>query len=70
MNQTTAVLNHLKTNTGIAPFEAFNEYGATRLADIVYRLRSQGHDIVTIQREKKDRYGTTVRFAEYRLVGE
>lgn len=70
MNKTIAVLRHMQEKGGITTFEAFSNYGATRLADIVYRLRHKGHEIITIQREQEDRYGTVVKFAEYRLKEE
>lgn len=67
MNKTQAILAHMQERGGITTFEAFSQYGATRLADIVYRLRHKGYEIETIEREQKDRYGTVVKFAEYRL---
>lgn len=67
MTKTQAVLEHLQTNTGITSFEAFAKFGATRLSDIVYRLKKQGHSIVTVNREQEDRYGNRITFCEYRL---
>lgn len=68
MTKTRAVLDYLQENTGITTFEAFTKFGATRLSDIVYRLKKQGHNIVTVNREQEDRYGNKVTFCEYRLV--
>lgn len=67
LNQTEAVLTHLKANRGITSYEAFSLYGATRLADIIYRLRQKGYNITTSDRSQKDRYGNRVDFVEYRL---
>lgn len=67
MNKTFAVLEHLKANKGITSFEAFSLYGATRLADIIYRLRQKGYEITTVDRSQKDRFGNRVSFVEYRL---
>lgn len=67
MNQTEAVLTHLKANKTLTSYEAFSLYGSTRLADIVYRLRQKGYNITTSDRVQKDRYGNKTIFCEYRL---
>lgn len=63
MNKTAKVLAHLKSGKTITSFEAFLEYRATRLADIIFRLRNQGHKIGTeyIQNDN-------AKFARYRLT--
>ena len=48
MNQTEAVLAHLQKHKSITSWEAIQEYGATRLSDIIYRLRDRGYDIQNI----------------------
>lgn len=70
MTKTDAVLKHLEEHQGITTFEAFSKYGATRLSDIVYRLKKRGHNIITVDRQQKDRYGNEVKFCEYRLEKE
>ena len=67
MTKTEAVREHLETNRGITTYEAFQKYGATRLADIIYRLRKYGHKIHTVEREQEDRFGNAVKFVEYRM---
>lgn len=69
MNQTTAVLRHLKENKGITTFEAFTEYGATRLSAIIFNLRKR-YEIVDEWIERVNRYGDTIRFKRYILVKE
>jgi hypothetical protein len=61
MNKTNAVLEHLKKRP-ITSWDAFTLYKATRLADIIFRLRGRGLNIVTemVQSEKS-------MFARYRL---
>lgn len=63
MSKTAAVYNHLKKGKTITSWEAFTQFRATRLADIIFRLRNQGHKIGT---ELVDD-GTT-RFARYRMT--
>lgn len=61
MNKTDAVFMHLKKRP-ITSWEAITLYKATRLADIIFRLRCQGHNIVTVM---VDNNGTS--FARYFL---
>ncbi len=63
MNKTDAVLAHLKKNRSITSWEAITLYRATRLADIIFKLRCKGLNISTelIETEKS-------RFARYRLA--
>lgn len=61
MNKTLAVLNHLKKRP-ITSWDAFTLYKATRLADIIFKLRGKGLNISTemVQSDKST-------FARYRL---
>ncbi len=61
-SQKKKVLRHLKFNP-ITPLEALNRYGCFRLADVVYKLKQDGHNITTelVQDGEK-------RYAKYRLV--
>ena len=67
MSQVTMVLSHLISKGSITSLEAINEYGATRLADIIFRLRKQGYDIKTITCTGKTRFGTVCNYAKYVL---
>lgn len=62
MSKIDAVYLHLKKRKHITAWEAITLYKATRLADIVYKLKNQGFDIETVLIESK---GT--RFARYYL---
>lgn len=64
MRQEDIIYKHLYEWGAITPFEAFEKYHITRLAAVIHRLRSKGHEIVTITHTKKD---DGVRWAEYRL---
>lgn len=68
-SQKSEVLRFLKTHKrGITSLQAIELFGATRLSDIIFRLRQEGYDIITEMVTKKNRYGHTVTFAIYRLA--
>jgi len=67
-SQTSAVLAHLITHTGLTSMEAFKLYGVTRLSAIIFVLRRRGHRIINIDRECTNRFNGTSRFVEYRLI--
>ena len=66
MTQKEEVLNHLKKHGEITSWDAIWEYGITRLAEWIRRLREEGYDIESewISKKKGDR---TVRFVKYEL---
>ena len=67
--QKSEILKYLKTHKkGITSIQAIEMFGATRLSDIIFRLRNEGWDIDTHMITKKNRYGHAVTFACYRLV--
>ena len=66
--QTSEVLNYLKTHKGITSMQAFEKFGATRLSGIIFNLRRQGHNIISVDKTGTNRYGEHVSFAEYRLI--
>lgn len=66
-SQADAVLNHLKNHkNGITSTTAFDRYGITRLAAIIFDLR-KNHNIATIEEVGKNRYGHKVTYARYVL---
>ena len=68
-SQKSEILRYLKTHKrGITTFQAFELFGVTRLADIIYRLRKEDYKINSEEVTKKNRYGHTVTFARYYLV--
>jgi hypothetical protein len=62
MTKTDAVFAHLKKGKTITSWQAFELFKATRLADIVFKLRGRGYDITTFLIESN---GT--RYAKYKL---
>jgi len=65
MTQQNLVLNHLRNNKHINTWTAFTEYGCTRLADIIFRLKKKG---VVINTEMKYDGTTNKKWAEYSLM--
>jgi hypothetical protein len=62
MTKIDQVLMHLKKKP-ITSWEAIHLYHATRLADIVFKLKQRGHNIVTWMVDDGE-----VRFARYYLI--
>lgn len=67
-NKTEKVLEHLHTHGCITSLEAIDLYKATRLSDIIYRLRNRGLKIDTIDIPFVDSNGTKSVYGKYVLV--
>ena len=67
--QKQRVLNHLNECETITSWEAIKEYGCTRLADVIFRLKSE-YVITTEMISKNNRFGEPIRFDKYRIVGK
>lgn len=67
-NKTEKVLEHLNTYGYITSLEAIDLYRATRLSDIIYRLRHRGLNIQTIDIPFIDMYGTKSIYGKYVLI--
>ena len=65
MTQHSLILSHLDTYGSITPFEAFTEYGITKLATRISELKKQGYHFTSVMVEQKNRYGEPVRFMQY-----
>ena len=61
------VLKHLETQRSITSLEAIKLYGATRLSDIIFKLRKKGYCIVSISEDTKDRNGNRCSYVRYVL---
>lgn len=66
--QKSEVLRYMKSHKGITSLQAIELFGATRLSDIIFKLKQEGYDIKTEQITRKNRYGHSVTFAKYSLV--
>ena len=69
MTQKEMVLQHMKERGSISSFEAFTEYGITRLAARIHDLRDDGYKIKGSIHNARNRFGKTVRFERYTLEG-
>jgi hypothetical protein len=70
MTKKAQVLNHLQNYGTITSWQAIQQYGATRLSDIIFKLRKQGYNIETKTECTKDRNGNTCQYAKYILNRE
>lgn len=68
--QRNRVLTHFQTKGTLTSMEAFELYGATRLAAIVFDLRKMGHGIETVEVMGKNRYGEPCQYAKYVYLGK
>lgn len=63
MRQQDIVLEHLKKHKSITSWEAITEYNITRLAEMIRRIKNDGHTIKTdLENGKK------THFARYTLL--
>lgn len=67
MTQTERILRHLNTYGSITTYEAFSEYGITRLASRICDLRKDGYAITGKMVTGKNRYGEPVSYSVYSL---
>ena len=67
MNKTEKVLEHLQNHGSITSLEAIDLFGATRLSDIIYKLRKRGYDISTVDMSFVDRFGNKSIYGRYVL---
>lgn len=63
-SQKEVVLKHLKRRS-LTSWDAIMHYGVTRLADVVFKLKSDGYQINT-----RIEHGEGKRWAKYTLVRE
>jgi hypothetical protein len=69
MTKVEKVLAHLKKHKSITSWTAIDNYGATRLAAIIFDLKMQ-HNIDDVWQSAKNEDGTTVRWKKYIYKGE
>lgn len=67
MTKKEKVKRHLLKHGSITSWEAITKYNATRLSDIIFRLRKDGYDIETIYKTNKNKEGETITYGEYKL---
>ena len=68
VNQRTSVMWHLLDKQTITSWEAIKEYGATRLSAIIFNLKEENYNIVTIPNKVTNRFGRTISIAKYKYL--
>lgn len=69
MNQREIVLDYLKkSKKGITSMEAFKKFGITRLSSVIYDLRNNDNNIVSVQESDYNRNGTLTHYVRYFLL--
>ena len=68
--QRDKILEHLEDNKTLTSMEAFEKFGATRLAAQIHDLRKKGYDIETRMCAGKNRYGGHCEYAKYVFHGK
>ena len=66
-SQKQDVKNHLEKFGHLSSIIAIKEYGITRLADLIFRLRNDGLDIKTLTESHISRHGNKGTHAVYQL---
>jgi hypothetical protein len=64
------VKNHLLTKGKINTWEAYENYGVTRLSSIIHTFRNNGFYIESKPLTKKDRNGNTCNYVDYILIND
>jgi len=70
MTQINQIRKWLKNGHSITSIQAIKRYGATRLSDIIYKLKAEGLYIDDEWLTGKNRYGNTTTFKKYFLKKE
>lgn len=70
ITQKDVVLDYLLKNKRITSWFAIQEFGITRLADIVHRLKKDGHNIkTTMMSYSNAKTGNSSSYAKYTYLG-
>ena len=62
------IRRHLEEVGSITTFEAFTEYGCTRLSSVIFDLRAQGMPITSTKETIENRFGQKRKFNRYHLM--
>lgn len=66
--QTESLMQHFYDYGQITSWEAIKEYGITRISALIFNMRKEGYNIVSIEQHTTNRYGNSVRYAIYKYV--
>ena len=67
ITQKDMVLKFMREKGSITTFQAFYYIGATRLPDIIFKLKKKGYKIHSERITKKGRYGNIINYCKYTL---
>ena len=67
MNQNEKVLQFIKDTGAITTWDAYSQFGCTRLSARISDLRKQGHPIISKTETSKNRYGESVTYSRCSL---
>ena len=67
LSQKDTVFKHLKSKS-LTAVQAVEFYGIYRLSAIIFRLREEGHTIITVNQTTVKRNGRASNWAEYFLT--
>lgn len=70
MTQKQCILEHLLSGNAITSQQAIDLYGATRLSGIIYVLRKDGYNILSMNKIVKTRFGTHTVISVYYIPKE
>lgn len=65
MTQLSILKKHLEKVGSITTYEAFEEYGITRLSALIFQLKKKGMKIMTSQMVKINKFGNQITFKKY-----
>lgn len=65
--QCDRIIEYMKDNGSITPWEAMKELGCMRLASRIHELRMMGVGIIKEWVTDKNIYGEEIKYASYRL---
>lgn len=71
LTQCDVLLSYLQQGNSISGIEALHKFGIYRLADVVFKLRKQGHNIITSIQTAENAYThAPCEYAAYSLARE
>ena len=68
MTNVGRTVRHLECYGSITSLEAFTEYGITRLAATMFKLKQSGYPFEVEWETGVNRYGEPIRYARYKKV--
>jgi len=69
MSQKKRILSYLKSGKALNRLNAWDEIGCIETPARISELRGDGHNITTTMKSVTNRYGESVRVAEWRYHG-